>query len=52
MSRDMTALVNLLQQPIAEAQMAFLTFDAAVFPVEWQVFLVDPIAAWLAHISI
>ncbi len=48
----MTALMNLLQQPIAKAQIAFLAFDAALLSVEWQVFLVYSIASWLAQISV
>lgn len=51
-SRGVTALVEFFHHPIAEAKMAFLTFDAAVFSIEWQVFLLDLIAAWLPDITI
>ena len=48
----MAELVDLLLQTIAEAQVAFLAFDAAVLSIEREVFPVNSIATRLAHISI
>jgi hypothetical protein len=48
----MTAFMDLLLQSIAKAHMTLLTLDATLLPVEWQVFLVYPIASRLANISI
>ena len=48
----MAALVDLLHHPVAEAQVTLLTFDAAMFSIEWQVFLFNPIAAWLTHVTV
>jgi hypothetical protein len=48
----MTAFMDLLLQSIAKAHMTLLALDAALLSVEWQVFLVYPIASWLANISI
>lgn len=48
----MAELMDLLLQTIAEAQVTFLALDAAVLSIEREVFPVNSIATWLAHISV